>query len=65
MRRREIARDWKFLLSTVSGMDKSMVRVDVVAEAQDEYQALMTVLNEYIIKQYYDWMATLAGISLG
>ena len=22
----------------------------------------MTVLNEYIIKQYYDWMATLAGI---
>ena len=60
--RREIAHDWKFLLSTVQSMDKSMVRADVVAEAQGEYQALMTVLNEYIIKQYYDWMATLAGI---
>ena len=60
--RREIAQDWKYLYSVVQSMDQSMVRVDVVDEAKSEYQALMAVFNEYIIKQYYDWMTTLAGI---
>ena len=60
--RREIAQDWKYMYAAVNAMDQSMVRADVVQEAKNEYRTLMTVFNEYIIKQYHDWMTTLAGI---